>query len=277
MVELVYTYVSEAYSARIGSSSLPVPTVIGIFDSGSGGLTVLKAIREVLPSADVTYLGDIARAPYGSRSREELSRFTMEACLFLEKRGATSLVSACNSVSASLALSLFDTLETEPRYIIEMVGPTVSAFRGSDARLLLVATPATIDSGIYQNAFTMIGVPCTFVAIPELAAAIEFGESDERMESLIREALDPFEDAYDVLILACTHYPLVSQIFARVAPHVDLLDPAFVVSERAERRLWPREAGEGKLTFCITKDSEPFRRRVDALFGREQRIEVVTV
>lgn len=251
--------------------------MIGIFDSGSGGLTVLKAIREVLPSADITYLGDIARAPYGSRSRDELSRFTMESLMFLEKRGATSIVSACNSVSASQALSLFDTLETEPRHIIEMVGPTVSAFRGSDARLLLVATPATIESGIYQNAFTMIGVPCTFAAIPELAAAIEFGESDERIEAIIRDALEPYDDTYDVLILACTHYPLVSQIFARVVPHIDMLDPAFVVAERAERRLWPREAGEGKLAFCVTQESEPFRRRVSALFGQDQRIEIVTL
>jgi glutamate racemase len=251
--------------------------MIGIFDSGSGGLTVLRAIRETLPSADITYFGDISRAPYGSRSREELSRFTMESLRFLEKSGATSFVSACNSVSASLALSLLDTLETEPRYIIEMVGPTVGAFRGATERLLLVATPATIESGIYQNAFTMIGVPCTFVAIPDLAGAIEFGESDQRIESLIREALEPFEDTYDILILACTHYPLVSEIFARVAPHVDMLDPAFLVAERAERRLWPREAGEGKLVFYVTKESEPFRRRVSALFGSNQRIEVVTV
>jgi len=251
--------------------------MIGIFDSGSGGLTVLKAIREVLPSADIVYLGDIARAPYGSRSREELSRFTMEALMYLEKRGATSIVSACNSVSASLALSLFDTLETEPRHIIEMVGPTVSAFRSTTERLLLVATPATIDSGVYQNAFTMIGVRCTFVAIPELAAAIEFGESDERLETLMREALEPFEDTYDTLILACTHYPLVSQIFARVVPHIDMIDPAFLVAERAERRLWPREAGEGKLVFCVTKETEPFRRRVAALFGEGQTIDIVAV
>ena len=78
--------------------------MIGIFDSGSGGLTVLKAIREVMPSADILYFGDIRNAPYGEKSREELSRLTVNSIRVLQARGATSIVSACNSVSASLAV-----------------------------------------------------------------------------------------------------------------------------------------------------------------------------
>ena len=276
VVELVYTYVSEAYAARLGSSSLPVPTVIGIFDSGSGGLTVLKRIREALPSADVIYLGDIARAPYGPRSRAELSRFTMEALLFLHARGATSIVSACNSVSASLALSLFDTFDTEPKRMIEMVGPTVSAFKGSEARLLLVATTATIDSGIYQNAFTMIGKECAFQAIDGLAAGVEFGEPEASLETMIREALRPHMGLFDIVILACTHYPLVAHLFARVAPDAAVFDPALAVAERAERRFWPQEVGDGRLRFAITKDSPLFRERVAGLFGPSE-IDVVSL
>src|SRR4051812_2523239 len=111
--------------------------MIGIFDSGSGGLTVLHAIRQVLPSADVVYFGDIKNAPYGSRTQEELSLLTMQALKLLQKRGAGNLVSACNSVSASLALSVLDMFSTDNMQIIEMVGPTVSAFRGSTAKILL--------------------------------------------------------------------------------------------------------------------------------------------
>ncbi len=252
--------------------------MIGIFDSGSGGLTVLKAIRDVLPSADVTYVGDIARAPYGSRTREELSLFTMQALMFLEKRGATSIVSACNSVSASLALSLFDTLETPPANVIEMVGPTASFFRGSQARLLLVATPATIQSGIYQNAFTMIGKPCEFLPITDLAAAIEFGSSTDEIERMIREALTPLTGTFDVLILACTHYPLALDIFKRIlGDTVAVFDPAHAVAERVERRLWPREAGDGRLVFATTQESALFRGRVTELFGPEHKIETVSL
>ena len=131
--------------------------MIGIFDSGSGGLTVLKAVREALPSADILYFGDIKNAPYGSRSHAELSVLTMRAIELLQGRGATSIVSACNSVSASLAVSLFDALSLAPEHLIEMVGPTVSSFKNSSARLLLVATPATSVSALLV-AYSVLGL-----------------------------------------------------------------------------------------------------------------------
>jgi glutamate racemase len=125
--------------------------MIGIFDSGSGGLTVLKTVRERMPSADILYFGDIKNAPYGEKPHGELGALTVRAIELLQKRGAESIVSACNSVSASLAISLFDALSLAPGHLIEMVGPTVSAFKDSPERILLTATPATIGSEIYQN------------------------------------------------------------------------------------------------------------------------------
>src|SRR3989344_2861097 len=139
--------------------------MIGIFDSGAGGLTVLRAIREVLPTADVVYFGDIKNAPYGNRSREELAVLTVNAIKLLQENGATNIVSACNSVSASLAVSLYDALSLSPPALIEMVGPTVAYFKGSTARLVLCATEATIHSGIYQNGFRMVGKEIECVAI----------------------------------------------------------------------------------------------------------------
>src|SRR3989338_3073182 len=183
--------------------------MIGIFDSGSGGLTVLRAIRDRLASPDVIYFGDIKNAPYGSKSHEELSQLTMEAITFLRSRGARSIVSACNSVSASLAISLFDTLEIDAPRLIEMVGPTVAAFKDSSQRLLLTATPATVKSGLYRNGFRMIGKEVVEVSIPDLAGAIEFGEDEEILETKIRKAFTDIRSGdFDVLVLACTHYPL---------------------------------------------------------------------
>lgn len=88
--------------------------MIGVFDSGSGGLTVLKPLRALLPNADIIYFGDIKHAPYGNRTHEELTRLTVEAIQLLRARGADAIVSACNSVSASLSLSLFGTLDLAP-------------------------------------------------------------------------------------------------------------------------------------------------------------------
>lgn len=252
--------------------------MIGIFDSGSGGLTVLRAIREVLPSADVVYLGDIKNAPYGSRSREELSLLTVDGIRFLMDRGAKSIVSACNSVSASLAVSLFDALSIAPSHLIEMVGPTVQYFRHSTGRVLLVATPATATSGIYQNAFRMMGMTVEMLAIPALAGAIEFGKPLEEIEQIVQDALAPKEGTYDVLILACTHYPLVQPVFERVAgPAVMVFDPAIAVAERVKKQLWPQEVGDGRTHFVITQDSEPFRRFAAQLFpGEKYEVEVLS-
>ncbi len=154
--------------------------MIGVFDSGSGGLTVVKAIREKLPSSDILYFGDIKNAPYGSKSRAELSRLTFAGLKLLADKGATRIVSACNSASASLALSLFDASDLTPDRLIEMVGPTVGYFKHATARIALVATRATIESEAYQNAFTMLGKDVSVAAVPELAGAIEFGKSKKK-------------------------------------------------------------------------------------------------
>ena len=242
--------------------------MIGIFDSGSGGLTVLHAIRERMPSCDVVYFGDIVHAPYGSKSRAELSRYTVGALQFLQERGCERIVSACNTVSASLAVSLFDTFSIAPTDLIEMVGPTVSYFRDTQARMLLCATPATIESGIYQDAFRMVGKEITVCAMPGLAGAIEFAEPDETIRAYIMSPLESIDLAqYDVLILACTHYPLAAQIFRELVPHsVELFDPAMAVAARVEKQFWPREVGEGRTTFYTSQDTAPFRALVARLF-----------
>ena len=251
--------------------------MIGIFDSGSGGLTVLKAIREQMPSADIFYFGDIKNAPYGEKSHSELSDLTMRAIELLMKRGAKSIVSACNSVSASLAVSLFDILPLAPEQLIEMVGPTVSSFKDSPSRLLLTATLATINSEIYQNAFHMIGKDIKIVAIPDLASAIEFGSSEEEIERSIRIAFKDIRmNDFDTLILACTHYPLVTDIFERVCSPLHLFDPAIVVGERVKRQVVLREAEDGATHFIISKDSQLFRNRIaEYMHGGGLTIEVL--
>lgn len=238
----------------------------------------MRAIRERLPGSDIVYFGDIMNAPYGSKSQEELSELTVQALERLREAGATSIVSACNSLSASLAVSVFDAFSLVPGSLIEMVGPTVSVFKGSPKRLLLLATPATVRSGIYQNAFRMIGKDITAVAMAELAGAVEFGAPSEEIERIIRDALAEVDTGqYDVAILACTHYPLAYEAFRKILPEqVVICDPAHAVAERVEQRFWPREAGEGTSRFLVSKDSAPFRALVSRFFPHDaDKIEVV--
>ena len=242
--------------------------MIGVFDSGSGGLTVLSEIRKRLRSVDILYFGDIANAPYGEKPREELSRLTINAIGVLQVRGATSIVSACNSVSATLAISLYDALNLAPQNIIEMVGPTVSHFKNFKKPILLAATQATIHSEIYQSAFQMLGIKIDTVAIPKLAGAIEFGISQVDQERLIAAAFAHLDvKKYGAIILACTHYPLALDAFTMVLGDVPFFDPAEAVAERVEKWLWPQEAGDGSLRFLVSKDTEQFRSQVARLFS----------
>lgn len=251
--------------------------MIGIFDSGVGGLTVMRAICDELPSADIVYFGDTKHAPYGERSREELSRLTVDAIRRLTDAGATRIVSACNSVSASLAISLFDAFNVSQGDLIEMVGPTVAYFRDFEGRIALCATNATIQSGMYQNAFRMIGKDIQAVPIPQLAGLIESGASPEVIEACIRDAFaDTDMSGCDVLILACTHYPLVTDAFLRVLGDVPVFNPAVAVAERAYKLFWPREVKSGATRFLVSQDSAEFWRLAAALFPeRAYTIEVV--
>lgn len=249
--------------------------MIGIFDSGAGGLTVLRAIKEEMPSSDIIYFGDIKHAPYGERSRKELSELTVNAIRLLQKRGATSIVSACNSVSASLAVSLYDALALAPDRLIEMVGPTVSALRSVDG-ILLAATPATIESGIYQNAFSLVGKDIATLPLAGLAGAIEFGREQE-VEEIIMKAFQNIQlGSYRVLVLACTHYPLALGAFRKAIGDSPIFDPANAVAARVKTQLWPREVGEGKLQVVLSAENPAFRAHLSALnLDRGAMIEVL--
>ena len=175
-------------------------------------------------------------------------------------------------------MSLIDAEDFSPERVIEMVGPTVRYFKHADSKILLCATPATIASGIYQNAFAMVGKDIRTLAIPELAGAIEFGESEEAIARIVEEALNSLpRDGYSAVILACTHYPLAMNAFRKAfIGGILIFDPAEAVAERVEETWWPREAGNGKLSFFISKDSEPFRARVAEFFPESTgKIEVI--
>lgn len=253
--------------------------MIGIFDSGQGGLTVMRAVRDVLPDSDIVYFGDTKNAPYGSRTRAELSRLTVAGFRTLLSNGATTLVSACNSVSAALALALLDVSALPAGALVEMVGPTVRhVVRSSPGRTLLIATPATVNSGLYQDAFAMLEMGITERAIPELAGAIERGADEGELEQIIRTALPESVLAdFDTLVLACTHYPLIAPLFERVVgERVHLVNPAHAVAHELEKHFWPREAGFGQTKFLISADSPHFRAQVARLFPEsKEAIEVL--
>lgn len=250
--------------------------MIGVFDSGVGGLTVLKELQRAMPRADLVYFGDTLHAPYGPRPHYELVQRTVAAMWLLEERGATAIVSACNSVSVAMALADLGTFPLPTERLVEMVEPTVAALAGASGRMVLAATEATIRAGIYQDGFAAHGATVETVAIPELAGAIERGAPATDVRLLIETALAPYVGAYDTLILGCTHYPLARSVFEDVAGSaVRVFDPAAAVAHAAARAFPDEVDGAGTIRFLASKDTPVLRSLIAELCAGEYPIEVV--
>jgi glutamate racemase len=238
--------------------------MIGFFDSGSGGLSVLSHFKKMAPSAGVLYFGDIANAPYGEKTAEELSALTELGVDALRQRGATAIVSACNSVSPSILAGASGEMP-----FVEMTTPTAGYMRQyAGKRFLLLATPATVASGIYERALGGI-VSLDSLGLAGLAGAIEFDEPQEKIASILKEALSAKNgERYDGVILACTHYPLALSVLAPILKEhfgeVPIIDPGEPVATDAARAFEKHEGGLAN--FFISKESEAFRARVAALF-----------
>lgn len=235
---------------------------------------MLNEIRKLLPEADIVYFGDFKNAPYGNKTSAELGVLTVLGIQRLISLGATQIVTACNSVSSSILKPMFDYPDIKQVDIIEMVGPTTRAFaERKDVKILLVATEATVRSGIYQDSFSGANMYIDALPLPHLAQAIEEGTSIPGMKGMVRNSLENIISDYDVLILGCTHYPLARDIFEEIAVGVEIFDPAVAVAKEVKKRF--ESKGKRELKFVISRDSKFFRDKVTELFGDGTKIEVL--
>lgn len=212
---------------------------IGLFDSGLGGLTVLRELYRQIPQESVVYFGDTARLPYGTRSQAEILQFVREILQWMAAQGTKMVIMACNTSSA-LAL---ETVRSEFNLpILGLILPGARAAVQQGKRIGVIATPATVNSDAYQRAVleanpdTLVWqVPC-----PEFVPLIEQGRiEDPYTYSVAQNYLQPLiEQKIDTLIYGCTHYPHLAPVLRRILPaSVQLIDPAAHVVTAAAREL----------------------------------------
>ena len=255
-----------------------VKPIIGVFDSGFGGLTVLKELLAQVPGADYLYFGDTARLPYGSKSVETVARYAVEATQFLESRGANLLVIACNTATA-LALDRITSAAHVP--VVGVVEPGAEQASGASKkrRVVVIGTEATVSSHAYREALERRGIEAREKACPLLVPLVEEGwvehpVTEEVAKIYLKDAFgDGFHSA-DVLVLGCTHYPLIKPLLRRVAPeHVAIVDSAHstahaVAARMAELCKGPgTAAGKPELRFFATDSVEKFRRMGPKFLG----------
>ena len=193
---------------------------IGVFDSGVGGLTVLKALAERLP-AHYFYFGDTARLPYGTKSAETVARYAIGATRFLESQNIDLLVIACNTASA-LALPQIKQAATVPVVGVVEPGAAMASEVSKNRKAVVIATEATVSSHAYRDALQRHGVEAFEKACPLFVPLVEEGWTEHPVTEQVAgiylaEAL-ALGDGADVLVLACTHYPLIAPLLRRTAP-----------------------------------------------------------
>ena len=261
-----------------------------MFDSGVGGLTVLHECLVALPQEDYLYLGDTAMFPYGDKDPDELRRRIARIAEMLLDRGAKLLVIACNtatSVGQDVAREVAAERGVEVVPVVEPQAEIAAAIT-ANARVGVLATPNTVESGAYRRALEAQGrgLDVTEVAAPDLAPFIQEGSLfDEDTMGMARSYCAPLREAeVDTLILGCTHYPLVAPMLQRILGRdVRLVSGGHAVAAAVQRTLerqgLAREPrGEGSYDFLCTGDPEAFRlvgtRFLQMPLGEIERVEI---
>jgi len=254
---------------------------LGIFDSGVGGLTVAKAIQARLPHRDLLYLGDTEHMPYGDKSPETIRGYAKKITAFLIEQDIDALIIACNTASAHAYAYLQEAFPSLP--IINMVDPVVSYIQEnySGKSVSIIATRGTIQSGIYPTRIHDLnpGTQVFTLATPLLAPLVEENLGNS---AVIRGVLEHYLDkppihSSDLLVLACTHYPLlINEIRAYLGEDTSVIDPGLLVAEAVSNRLQDTPgASKGQLTCWVTDYTEAFEQVARRIFSPDLRLSTI--
>jgi len=258
---------------------------IGIFDSGVGGLTLLKEVVRLLPCEDLLYVGDTARVPYGTKSPETVRRYAVESAGYLVQQGVKMLVVACNTASA-VAIDELARLFNIPVIGVIEPGSRRAAELTENLKIGVIGTEGTVKSGAYAQAIRMKNpaIDVISTACPLFVPLAEEGWSDHQIaEIAAREYLSPLITAgVDTLVLGCTHYPLLKNtlrvVLGETIHLVDSAEETAKVVVETLSSVGANQSGKGSVRFFVTDVPDRFRRVGTAFLGRElQSVEQIVL
>jgi len=264
----------RAFHTRDGESETEAP--IGMFDSGVGGLSILREVHRQLPAESVVFFADQAHVPYGPRPMLQIQGFSRSITAFLLERSAKLVVVACNTASAA---ALHDLRQTFPQTPFVGMEPAVKpAAATSQTRVVgVLATPATFQGALFASVLERFagGVQVIEQTLPGLVECIEAGDMDgPKPRSIIGRGLEPLLDrGVDTLVLACTHYPLVIPLIQEIAgPEVSVIDPSPAIARQTARLLDERGLAappglEGRTEYFSSDDPDRLRSLAVRLIG----------
>ena len=249
---------------------------IGIFDSGLGGLTVLRAVERVLPREDIIYFGDTARLPYGSKSKETIINFSTQNVLFLLKKRVKIIIIACNT-SSSIALDYLRSIFTVP--ILGVIDAAVKKAIGTSKvkKIAVIGTKAAIESGSYQKKIHTLDkdVKVYSKACPLFVPLVEEGLTEGKIvNDIVRMYLKDIKGKVDTLILGCTHYPILKDAIAGYLENVYMVDSAKETALEVKRMLENnslinKKAGISRKEFYVTDEPKGFAKMAEIFLRRK--------
>jgi glutamate racemase len=257
---------------------------IGIFDSGVGGISVLRAIREQLPEEAIIYFGDQGHVPYGSRSMEQIQSFSQAITHFLLEQGAKIIIVACNTASAA-ALKYLRQKFADVQFVGMEPAVKPAAERTQTGKVGVLATPATFQGALYASVVERFanGVELFQDTCPGLVQQIEQGKlNGEETRRILEVALRPMlEKNIDTVVLGCTHYPFVIPLIQQiVGKDVRVIDPAPAVAKQIGRLLDARQmrnksGSKGRVVFYTSGDPDTLKALLPTLLGEPGKIQMV--
>lgn len=258
---------------------------IGVFDSGIGGLTIMREIRRLMPNEDIVYLADQANVPYGKRSIEQVRSLSGAIVEHLIERGAKAVVVACNTASAAALEHLRERFPDTPIVGMEpAVKPAAQITRSGNIGVL--ATPVTFEGGLFASVVERFaeGVAVHSATLPGLVELIETGMwAGSRVQEALLPAVRPMlAQGVDTIVLACTHYPfIIPELQALVGPAVEIIDPAPAIARQTRRVLESAGLSAGDLTpgsnlFLTTGSPDHLSDIVHRLFDEPGELHLLT-
>ena len=257
---------------------------IGIFDSGIGGLTVARAVKDILPDEKIIYFGDTAHLPYGDKSTASIQAYSVKIADVLLKANCKLVLIACNSASTA-AFELVKAYVASKAGVFNVIDPIVDYLRENHAgkKVGLIGTKQTVNSGVYDQKVNALGEDIEFVSLatPLLAPMIEEGfHKNEVSHAIIQSYLNhPDLKALDALILGCTHYPLIKKHIKEFYPaDVEIIDSSEIVAKATKsylelNNLLNPEARGTRDRFLVSDYTASFEHATQLFFGKEVALE----
>lgn len=248
--------------------------MIGIFDSGLGGLTALSEAIRLMPNEDFVYFGDTGRVPYGTRSRETIIQYARQAMRFFASRNVEAVLAACGTVSSVALDDLKSNFDFPITGVVE--GATVSAVNETkNGKIGIIGTSATVSSGSFEKALRSLSpdVQTMGIACPLFVPLVENGfvQKDDCVTlEVARRYLQPIKEfGADTLILGCTHFPIIANVISQILPSVTLINSGSEAAKQLMRLTGDNQSGSGQVEYYVSDSPENFSSVASIFLGED--------